>query len=191
MDAGRGYRRPARNLASVVLPAGSGLRSRAALWAMLTAWLVAVAVVTLHPAPASAEVVDLVARVTAWLTAHGVPLSYEVVEAGANVVMFIPLGVLGTLLARPADADAAGPSAGPSLARALLRAAAWGAALSTAIEVTQLVWLPSRVPTVQDVVMNTTGAVLGAWAVSLSRAWSMGRRRPQVAADGVRQQVSR
>ena len=131
------------------------------------------------------EVVDLVARVTAWLTAHGVPLSYEVVEAGANVVMFIPLGVLGTLLARPADADAAGPSAGPSLARALLRAAAWGAALSTAIEVTQLVWLPSRVPTVQDVVMNTTGAVLGALALSLPR------RRPQVAADGVQQQVSR
>ena len=189
MDAGRGYRRPARNLASVVLPAGSGRRSRAALWAMLTAWLVAVAVVTLHPAPASAEVVDVVARLTAWLTAHGVPLSYEVVEAGANVVMFIPLGVLGTLLARPADADAACPSAG--LVRTLLRAAAWGAALSTAIEVTQLVWLPSRVPTVQDVVMNTTGAVLGAWAVSLSRAWSLGRRRPQVAADGVRQQVSR
>jgi VanZ family protein len=155
---------------------------------MLTAWFVAVAVVTLHPAPASQDVVDLVGRVTAWLTAHGVPLSYEVVEAAANVVMFVPLGVLGTLLARPADAEAAGHS--PGLARTLLRAAAWGAALSTAIEVTQLLLLPSRVPTVQDVVMNTTGAVLGAWVVSLARGWSLPRRRPQVAADGVRQ-VSR
>lgn len=148
---------------------------------MLAAWSVAVALVTLHPAPASQDVVDLVGRVTAWLTAHGVPLPYEVVEAGANVVMFVPLGVLGTLLARPSDEDAR-----EHLARTLLRAAAWGAALSTLIETAQLLWLPSRVPTVQDVVMNTTGAVLGALLVSVS----LRRRRPQVAADGVRQ-VSR
>ncbi len=51
-----------------------------------------------------------------------------------------------------------------------------GCALSVAIELTQNL-LPGRVPTVQDVVLNTAGALLGAVLVA-AVVRGMARRRP-------------
>jgi len=83
--------------------------------------------------------------VVAWLSDHGVPVTYLGVEAVANVVMFVPFGVLVGLLAP---------------ARAWWAVVLLGAATATLIETVQL-WLPTRYPTVQDVVMNTLGAAVG------------------------------
>ena len=67
-------------------------------------------------------------------------------EALANVVMFLPLGLLLPL----------------ALPRAYLSVLlAFAAAASLAIEVTQYLVLPDRVPALLDVVMNTAGAAAG------------------------------
>ena len=70
-------------------------------------------------------------------------------EAAANVVLCLPLGFLWRLT-RPREGDRLG-----------LSALAAGLALSTAIEVTQLV-VPGRYPALLDVLMNGSGALLGA-----------------------------
>ncbi len=70
-------------------------------------------------------------------------------EAAANLVLFLPLGFLWRLT-RPRQGDRFG-----------LSALAAGLALSTAIEVTQVV-VPGRYPALLDVLMNGSGAMLGA-----------------------------
>jgi VanZ family protein len=85
-------------------------------------------------------------------------LRYEPMwEAFFNVLLFVPLGVIGAVL--------------------LPRWPWWrwlfvGLALSGAIELTQGLFLPHRHGDVVDVITNTAGAALGAWAVKrLSRPW--------------------
>ncbi|WP_369798022.1 VanZ family protein [Cellulomonas sp. B6] len=108
---------------------------------------------TLSPAPASDETLGTVRAVVAWLARHGLPVTYLGVEAVANVVMFVPFGVLVGLLVRR------------WWAVVLL-----AAATSTLVETVQLA-LPTRVSTIQDVVMNTLGAGVGVAAlVAVARA---------------------
>ena len=105
-----------------------------------------VARMTLWPDFASPDELDALRSLVAWLTGHGVPVTYDSVEAAANVVMFVPFGVLGGLLVSRRH-------------RAAVVAA--GCAVSAAIETSQLLFLPTRVATVQDVVLNTAGAAVG------------------------------
>lgn len=74
---------------------------------------------------------------TAWIT-------FDAVEFSANVLLFVPLGVLAVAW----------------------RGRWWhgillGLAVSAAIETTQLLFLPTRVADVRDVVANTLGAAVG------------------------------
>ncbi len=105
------------------------------------------------------------AATLAWLHALGLPRAVDlvVVEAAANVAMFVPLGVLLLVATRLRPAVAV----------------VVGAAFSGLIELTQLTLLPQRVPTVQDVVMNTLGAVVGAAVVVALRT----RPAPDPATD--------
>lgn len=76
------------------------------------------------------------------------------IEFGANILMFVPLGFLLTLLFRR-------PWFGVVLALVL----------SAAAEVAQIV-IPSRQPTARDIVANTLGATVGAalaWLIVLRR----------------------
>jgi len=134
------------------------------------AYLAAVGVVTLWPAPPDPTQSPLLERVLAWAHGIGLPEAVDVmvVEAVANVVMFVPLGLLLPWAAgwRP------------------WRAVPAGLALSTAIELTQIA-LPERVPTVQDVVMNTLGAAVGATAVDLTRRARASRAGRAAAPDAV------
>lgn len=101
---------------------------------------------TLRPQPYGPETAGVLRRLldalsgwppTAWVT-------FDLVEFSANVVMFVPLGLL---------------------------VVAWGGrpwhgiliavVLSSAIELAQGAFLPTRVADVRDVVANTGGAALG------------------------------
>jgi glycopeptide antibiotics resistance protein len=83
------------------------------------------------------------------------------IEFGANILMFVPLGFLLTLLFR---------HAWYGVGLALL--------LSVAAELAQIV-IPSRQPTVRDIVANTAGAAIGAalaWLIVLRRQHRAERR---------------
>ncbi|CAN5166200.1 hypothetical protein BH11ACT1_BH11ACT1_25890 [soil metagenome] len=109
-------------------------------------YLLGVARMTLWPDFASPDQLDALRSLVAWLTKHGIPVTYDGVEAAANLVMFVPFGVLGGLLVSRRHRGAV---------------VAAGCAVSAAIETTQLLFLPTRVATVQDVVLNTAGAAVG------------------------------
>ncbi|WP_432505144.1 VanZ family protein [Kineococcus arenarius] len=108
--------------------------------------LLAVGCVTLGPA---GFVADARRTVTSWIDVLAVPWPSAVhraeVEAAGNVLLFVPVGAVGTLTLR---------RRGPVLPVAL------GAAASALVELAQHA-LPGRVPDVVDVVANTAGTVVG------------------------------
>jgi len=123
--------------------AHGGRRATAVIFAV---YLAGVARLTLWPEPFGPETVDAVQRAVVWLTARGLPFTYGVVEALANVALFVPFGLLAGLL--------------------VSRRRWWvvltaGCATSALIETIQLLFLPTRVATVQDVVLNALGTALG------------------------------
>lgn len=128
------------------------------------AYLAAVLVVTLWPSPQSTAAPGWATATLDALRGLGIPMTLPVLEASANVVMFLPFGALGLPLLRGTMARRRGTAPGAWRAVGLVTLA--GAALSAAIELTQNV-LPGRVPTVQDVVLNTGGALLGALAAAV------------------------
>jgi len=78
---------------------------------------------------------------------RGMPfwISFNKIEFGANILMFIPIGLFGALaLPRPRWL--------------IVPAAIMG---SLAIEITQASGLPERVGTPRDVIANTLGAIIG------------------------------
>lgn len=114
-----------------------------ALAALAAAWLLWM---TLRPnAAVSADLAPL----TASASARGIS-GHVLIDLAGNVVVFAPLGLA---LALALSALPAG--------RAFLLATAGGAALSLAIELAQAA-LPSRVAALDDWLLNTAGAALGA-----------------------------
>ena len=94
-------------------------------------------------------IVDALARA-------GVPDAVTVVEVGLNVLLFVPLSLLGAFV----------------LDR--WRPLGWvlaGLALTLVIEGVQALFLSGRSATVSDVVANTAGAGLGILAAGLLRGW--------------------
>ncbi|MFI2753238.1 VanZ family protein [Cellulomonas sp. P22] len=134
---------------------GSG-RLRRWTWVAFVAYLALVARMTLRPEPADEETFDVVRAVIGWLAARGAPVTYDGVEAVSNVLMFVPFGVLaGLLVAR---------------GRWWVVLAA-GCATSVAIETAQRLFLPTRVPTAQDVVLNTAGTAVGLVLLAAGLRW--------------------
>ena len=135
-----------------------GLRRRE-LQAAFGVYLVALALVVFLPSKEASTVTGFVGVIAGWLAALGLPFKEAAigVEFVANIVMFVPFGLLTTFL---------WPSRWNWWRMLLL-----GAATSTFIEVTQLI-IPGRVTALSDVIANTAGGVVGA-AVT---AWV--QRRP-------------
>ncbi|PVU83411.1 VanZ family protein [Cellulomonas sp. WB94] len=138
-------------------------RARRVVVCAAVLYLLGVARMTLWPDFASPDQLDALRSLTAWLTGHGVPVTYEGLEATANVVMFVPFGVLGGLLVSHRHRGAV---------------VAAGCAVSAAIETSQLMFLPTRVPTIQDVVLNTAGAAVGLLGLAVVVAARRTRRSP-------------
>ena len=98
------------------------------------------------PSTALRDFFELSSRLVDRLTGGRVDLSLSEAEALANVVLFVPIGLLMR----------------PSLPRAPLSGLLLVAALgSLAIEVMQYALLPDRIPSLIDVLLNTAGAAVG------------------------------
>ena len=111
-------------------------------------YLAAVAWITLRARPYGAEVSDVLERLLAWFARHAATawITFERVEFASNVAMFVPLGVFAVLWFG---------------VRGWWTAPVLGLALSGAIELTQALFLDTRVPDARDLVANTLGAVVG------------------------------
>lgn len=134
-------------------------RSRRFATGLAVAYGVALALVGFWGSPVDASGGPWLARALAAAHRHGLPdrIDYAAVESFANVVYFVPLGLLVVLLAG---------------ARWWWAAIATGLVVSACIETGQALFLPARTATIDDVVANGVGALLGAVAgvLLLSRA---------------------
>ena len=129
-------------------------------------YLVALVRVTLWPRLGDDDGFDLVRTVLGWINSAGIALTYSATEFLANIALFVPFGILVSLLwpRRPAWA-----------------VIALGLATSIAIELAQLLFLPHRVSDVRDLVANTLGTAVG---VALLLVVSSRRREPAPAPAG-------
>lgn len=123
-------------------------------------YLILVAYITLGPQPLGDEGRSYLFRVIRWLQAREATewVTYNGVEFTANVLMFLPIGLMFVLLLGR---------------RNWWLAILLGCALSVAIEGTQMV-LPERVPDPRDLASNSIGAVLGVLA-ALVVTWPKAR----------------
>jgi hypothetical protein len=150
-----------RTAAGPAAAAGRPRRRRRLPWLVaLGCYTVLVAVVVTWPTPVDSGARAPLGDLFATLHGLGVPawVDYALLERSANVVMFVPFGVLLTAMDR--------------------RRWWWGvllpAAVSGAAELAQHLLLPDRFATWGDVASNSAGAALGV-AVTLA---VMAARRP-------------
>ncbi|TFD17270.1 VanZ family protein [Cryobacterium sp. TMT1-21] len=126
-------------------------RARLRRWALRLglAYLVALLLIAFWPTPVDRDAHDFLLATLGWLQGHGAPgwVRYDLVEFMANVVLFVPVGMIVVILAG---------------SRRWWLAVLAGFAASCTIELGQLIFLPARFATLSDVVANTAGAAVGA-----------------------------
>ncbi|WP_142117455.1 VanZ family protein [Arthrobacter sp. SLBN-122] len=118
--------------------------------------LVPQALVAFWPSPIDQPVQGHLASALALLHQHGLPawVNYTFVEAAANVLLFVPLGIVSSL-------------AFPR--KYWWQIGALGLLVSGCIELSQLLFLHARLAALSDVVTNIAGATIGALLVTLIR----------------------
>ena len=134
------------------------MRSRQPLLAVGTAaYLALVGWLTLGPQPLDAGGRGLLHRVIRFLSGDNTRdwITYARVEFTANIVLFVPVGVLFVLLLGR---------------RRWWLAGLLGVALTASIEFAQL-FLRNRVADPRDVVSNSIGAIIGVTLVLVVTAW--------------------
>lgn len=133
---------------------------RALLWGVSGLVLAGMAVVAFWPAPVDRPLYGTLLRSMRTLQGYGLPewVDYAAIESLANVLLFIPLGILASVLLP---------------GRLWWMAFLLCAGLSAGIELVQDMVLPERHGTVQDVLLNSSGALLG---VALAAAGRLARR---------------
>lgn len=115
---------------------------------LLVPYVIALALIVWLPATAASKATGIVVHLARYVSAHtGIALgtTYPVFEFLANIALFVPLGLL--------------------LVAAWPRSNAWvvlllGYSASVTIELVQTL-LPSRFPTLSDVIANTLGTAIG------------------------------
>ncbi len=129
---------------------------------VLVGYFLVLAFIAFWPTPVDKPVAGDLAAFLDFLHRHSIPewINYGFVEASANVLLFAPAGSL--------------------LALTLRRKRWWqlltlGAAVSGTVELGQLLFLPHRVSSLQDIFLNTLGVGVGLLFAGLLR-----RRRPAV-----------
>ena len=131
---------------------------------LLTLYLAALAFIGFWPTPVDRPLSGFIGDVLSAL--HENPLTagieYKHLESVANVILFVPLGLLVALLVP---------------VRRWWLAAIVGLPISAVIETTQFLALNQRLASPRDVASNTLGAILGAAAIRLPR---LQRRAPEI-----------
>ena len=125
---------------------------------LVVLYFVALAAIVFWPSPVDRPIDGALMQVIQWLHGHGLPqwfIGYRKVEFAANILMFVPFGVI--------------------IAVRLHRKFWWvavaaAAMLSSLIELAQAMLLPERVPAWSDIVANTSGALIGALCLVMVRA---------------------
>ena len=125
---------------------------------VLVAMLALLAVVAFWPSPIDQPVAGALEDILLFLHRHGIPrwFNYRFIEASANVVLFVPLGIL-SVLAFPG--------------KHWWQIAAFGLLISGCMELGQLLFLQDRYASPIDLITNASGAVLGA----LLATWRLGK----------------
>lgn len=126
-------------------------------------YFAALAGILFWPSPVDRPIDSALMHIIEWLHGHGLPqwfVGYRKVEFAANILLFVPFGMILTLRLHR---------------RWWLLAVVLAAAVSGAVELAQAIFLPERVPAWSDIVANTAGALIGALLVLF--VWSLHRRR--------------
>jgi VanZ family protein len=121
------------------------------------------AVVGFWPTPVDRPVDGTIARLLRHLHAHGLPawFGYNQVESLANVLFFVPIGLLLCLL----------------FSRPFWYLAVVGGVLTSAtIEVGQLLFLPARYASWGDILANSIGTLIGVGIAVTARTVAARRR---------------
>lgn len=121
---------------------------------LLVPYAIALGLIVWLPDSTASHVTGVVLRIARFVSERfdvSLPTTYTVFEFAANIALFIPFGLL--------------------VAAGWPRTNAWwivlrGFSASAAIELVQTL-LPSRYPTLSDVLANTVGAIIGCCAVRL------------------------
>lgn len=123
-------------------------RLRRVTLATTFAYLIALVLIAFWPVPVDRGAENLLSHLFAWLYRHDAPawLDYHFLEFSANIVLFVPVGLFVVILAG---------------ARRWWLGLLAGVGASVFIELGQLLFLPARFATVDDVIANSTGAALG------------------------------
>ena len=147
------------------------LLRRGAGWLAL-AYLAALTLIAFWPTPVDRGLHGSISSVVLWLHAHGVPvwLDYEIIEFSANIVLFVPVGLLVVLLAGTRH-HSIGTLIGTMV----------GTLFSCTIELGQLLFLPERFATVNDVIANSLGALLGTLIAAVVLRVTLGPAHPPAA----------
>ncbi|MDY0892255.1 VanZ family protein [Frigoribacterium sp. CFBP9030] len=141
----------------------------------------AVALVAFWPSPVDQGARPLINRGLALLHRRGVPESfdYNALEFMANIAFFVPMGLIVVLLVG---------------GRRWWLGGLVGMSGSVAVELGQHFFLPSRFATVDDVIANTAGAVVGSIvgviALWMRRSSRVARRRARLQRRRSRDQVA-
>ncbi|MGO2540001.1 VanZ family protein [Specibacter sp. AOP5-B1-6] len=128
---------------------------------LAVAYFAVLAGILFWPSPVDRPIDSALAEIIEWLRTHGLPfIGYRKVEFAANILLFVPFGIVAAL----------------RLPRRLWwLAVVIAAAVSGLVELAQAIFLPDRVPALSDIMANTSGAFMGALLVLF--VWSVRRRR--------------
>lgn len=140
-------------------------RARGIILGILTACVVVILVITFWPTPVDRPFDAQLMRILGDLHHVGVAtwVDYSFVESFSNAVMFTPLGALIALYVRR---------------QRWWLAVALAFLLSVCIELGQGLFLPERTASVNDVVANTFGALIGGGTVAIIRFAVNAHRAP-------------
>lgn len=129
----------------------------------LALYIAMLAVIGFYPTPVDRPVDAALFRVIAWSARHGLAfVTYARIETDANILLFVPFGLLLTLMLKPQHW--------------------WWApviclAASTVVELGQGILLPHRFSSLADVLANTVGGIIGtAVALGISPSHRIGGR---------------
>lgn len=131
---------------------------------VLGIYLVVLGLIGFWPSPVDKPVQGLLFQVLTYLQRQGFPtwFNYSFVEASANILLFVPVGVTAAL-ALPASS--------------WWQKAGLGLFLSVGMELGQLMFLDNRFASIIDVVTNTAGTVIGLLTFQAFAHWFRGEPR--------------